>query len=75
MKTLTIVICKGIAQTVQALMMAIAPALVTSLFAFSIQSTFLGGNIVYAVLLAITIAGAIHSFSISEKTDHHDDQQ
>lgn len=66
---------KGVAQTVQALMMAIAPALVTSLFAFSIQSPILAGNIVYAVLLVITIAGAVHSFSLSEKTDYHDEQR
>lgn len=56
-------------------MMAIAPALVTSLFAFSIQSPILAGNIVYAVLLIITVAGAVHSFSLSEKTDYRDEQR
>lgn len=66
---------KGVAQTFQALMMAIAPALVTSLFAFSIQSPILAGNIVYAILLIITVAGAVHSFSLSEKTDYHDEQR
>ena len=58
---------KGLAQTMQALMMAISPALVTSLFAFSIQSQIFGGNLVYLVLLLIGVIGVVQAFSLKEK--------
>ena len=60
---------KGLAQTMQALMMAISPVLVTSLFAFSIQSQIFGGYLVYLVLLLIGVIGVVQAFSLKEKRE------
>lgn len=51
------------------LTMALAPAFVTSLFAFSIKNKeILHGNLIWVVLLAISVAGAIHSLTLKEAT-------
>lgn len=48
------------------LTMALAPVSVTSLFAFSIESQILGGNLVYVVMLVLSMVGAVHSLALRE---------
>ncbi|KAF8511934.1 hypothetical protein JB92DRAFT_350559 [Gautieria morchelliformis] len=45
---------------------AIAPAFVTSLFAFSIQTGIAGGNLVWTVLFSLTCTAAFHSMTLRE---------
>jgi len=47
---------------------AIAPAFVTSLFAFSIESGIAGGNLIWIILFVSTLAGAIHSMALRQTT-------
>ena len=54
--------------------MALAPVSVTSLFAFSIESQILGGNLVYVVMLVLSVVGAVHSLALREpKSAEHTD--
>lgn len=70
--TKDLAIVTGLAQMVQNLMMAIAPAFVTNLFAFSIESRILGGDLVYVVMLGLGVVGALHSLTL-RKPDHTGD--
>lgn len=45
---------KGISQMAIVLPQAIAPAFVTSTYAFSITSDILGGNLIWVALIAIS---------------------
>ena len=46
--------------------MAVAPAFITSLFAFSISSDIAGGNLVWISMFAIASFAAIHSLTLKE---------
>lgn len=46
----------GVSQTTASVVRAVGPALATSLFAYSIQSNFMGGYGVYIVLMLATVA-------------------
>ena len=48
---------------------ALSPAFVTSLFAFSIQSHILGGNLVYIAMLLISAIGVIQSFKVIDSSE------
>lgn len=50
----------------QSLGQALAPAFVTTLFAYSIQSRILGGNLAYSILFLINTFGAFQSFRLKE---------
>ncbi len=47
----------GLAQTMVSIQRAVGPAAAASLFAFSLSYNILGGNFVYAVLLALVCVG------------------
>ncbi|KAH8111331.1 MFS general substrate transporter [Phellopilus nigrolimitatus] len=59
-------VVNGLAQMVQTFTMAIAPAFVTSLFAFSVNNHVIGGNLVYVVMLAMSCVGALHCLTLRE---------
>ncbi|THH11142.1 hypothetical protein EW145_g842 [Phellinidium pouzarii] len=62
-------IVNGVGQMAITLTMALAPAFVTSLFAFSIKNKgILHGNLIWVVLLAFSAAGGIHSLTLKEAT-------
>ncbi|KAI5122775.1 hypothetical protein M0805_000119 [Coniferiporia weirii] len=62
-------VINGIGQMAATLPMALAPAFVTSLFAFSLKhEEILRGNLTWAVLLAIGVVGTVHSLTIKEAT-------
>ena len=49
--------------------LAIAPAFITSAFAFSIEhEEILHGNLVYVIQLVIGLGGALHSLTLKEAT-------
>lgn len=56
---------------VQNLMMAVAPAFVTNLFALSIGKQLLGGRLVYVVMLCLSVLGALHSMMLKDDSDEH----
>ncbi|KAH8985273.1 MFS general substrate transporter [Lactarius akahatsu] len=47
----------GAAQTMVSIQRAIGPAAATTLFAYSLENSILGGNLVYVVLLALVLVG------------------
>ncbi len=51
---------------VSSLCLAIAPAFITSLFAFSIKSQVANGSLVWFVMLAIASVGTLHSLTLKE---------
>lgn len=51
---------------VTSLCMAIAPAFITSMFAFSIKSQILQGNLVWVVMFVVAATGFVHSLTLSE---------
>ena len=51
-----------------ALPMAIAPAMTTSLFAYSIKYEVLGGHLIWVVLFAIGTSGFLFSLTLQEPT-------
>lgn len=60
----------GFAQMVQNLMMAVAPAAVTSLFALSIANQWLmGGRMVYVVMFGLSVVGAVVSWGVGERDE------
>ncbi|CAE6465552.1 unnamed protein product [Rhizoctonia solani] len=56
----------GISQTIISIIRAIGPAAATSLFSLSIEKNILGGHLVYAVLLGISLAGVFASRWLKE---------
>ncbi|KAF8530544.1 MFS general substrate transporter [Hysterangium stoloniferum] len=58
----------GLSQMGIVLSQAIAPAFVTSLFAFSIKSGIAGGQLVWIILFIFTCCGAVHSMTLHEST-------
>jgi hypothetical protein len=54
----------GLAQTTASTMRAFAPSTASSLFAVSLERDVVGGNMVYMVLCAITIAGVCASYQL-----------
>ena len=48
---------QGLLQTVGVVIRGLAPAIATSLFAFSHENDILGGNFVYPVLALLCLAG------------------
>ncbi|KAI5122012.1 hypothetical protein M0805_008004 [Coniferiporia weirii] len=62
----SLAVVNGLAQMVQTFTMALAPAFVTNLFAYSVESQILGGNLIYAVMLAMACLGALHALTIKE---------
>ncbi|KAF8590896.1 MFS general substrate transporter [Ramaria rubella] len=65
----------GLAQMATILPQAIAPALVTTLFAFSIESGIAGGNLIWIVLFVFTCAGAVHAMTLQEPTSDWRDER
>lgn len=66
----------AISQMTIVLPQAIAPALGTSMFAASIQSSLLGGNMIWAVLFVFSMIVAIHSYTLSEPdTDWREEKE
>ena len=62
----------GLAQFSQCFARAIAPAFVSSLFAFSVEHTFLGGNL-WVVLMVVSSAVAwMHSYVVPESENTSD---
>lgn len=49
----------GLAQMVASASRAIGPAMVTSLFAFSVNNNALGGNLVWLVLALVALLGVV----------------
>ena len=64
--------CKGLSQVLLHFGEALAPALITSLFAYSLEHRILGGNLTYVALLVIGILGVIQAFTLEERVDHMD---
>ncbi|EJD05642.1 MFS general substrate transporter [Fomitiporia mediterranea MF3/22] len=58
----------GLAQMVQTFTMAIAPATITTLFAYSIKNRIIGGNLTYIAMLVLACAGSFHSLTLREPT-------
>ncbi|KAF7986457.1 hypothetical protein HWV62_31231 [Athelia sp. TMB] len=59
----------GLAQTVASLMRAVAPSTASSLFSASLERTIISGDLVYIVLLVITILGVGASTYIPKPTN------
>ncbi|KAL0064060.1 hypothetical protein AAF712_009026 [Marasmius tenuissimus] len=51
----------GFSQTIASVIRTIAPTLASSLFALSLQSGILGGYLVYAVMIMVTLIGSVCS--------------
>ena len=47
----------GLAQTATSVMRMLGPASTTSFFAFCVEKNLLGGNLIYLVLILLTIVG------------------
>ncbi|KAI5122776.1 hypothetical protein M0805_000120 [Coniferiporia weirii] len=58
----------GISQMAIVLPQAFAPAFVTSLFAYSISSGILGGNLIWIVLSGISCIASVHCLTLKEPT-------
>ncbi|KAF8590893.1 MFS general substrate transporter [Ramaria rubella] len=58
----------GLSQMASAISQAIAPALVTSLFAIFIRGDLVGGNILWILLFTFTCVAALHSMTLHEPT-------
>jgi len=54
----------GLAQSFSSIARAISPAFVSSLFAWSIEKKFLGGNLVWVVMIALACLGVHLSSSV-----------
>ncbi|PLW29722.1 hypothetical protein PCASD_15587 [Puccinia coronata f. sp. avenae] len=63
--TLALGTLNGMAQTVRAFAQAVAPIFGTSLYAFSISTNLLGGNLVWIIMVLICITN--HAFSLMIK--------
>lgn len=68
-KSEDLAIVNGLAQMVQSLMFAVAPAFATNLFAFTIENHILGGNLMYVMMLCLAVVAMAHSFTLREP-DH-----
>jgi len=44
---------------------SISPAIATSSFSLSIQSEILGGNLIWAALFVVGVAGFVHSMTLT----------
>ncbi|KAH8114502.1 MFS general substrate transporter [Phellopilus nigrolimitatus] len=64
----TLAAMNGISQMAIVLPQTIAPAFVTSVFAFSVSSNILGGNLIWIVLLCISCIASVHSLTLKEPT-------
>lgn len=51
---------------VQTLTMALAPAIVTNLFAFSIERQILDGNLTYVILMTLGCIGVLHCLTLKQ---------
>lgn len=60
----------SLSQMATLLPQAVAPAFATALFALSIKSEIVGGNMIWLVLLIFTCGGAIQSMSLKEPTSN-----
>ncbi|GJJ15263.1 hypothetical protein Clacol_009539 [Clathrus columnatus] len=58
----------GICHVFTILPQALAPATATVLFAYSIKSQIVGGQLIWVVLFTITCVGALHSLTLKEAT-------
>ncbi|KAF8585705.1 MFS general substrate transporter [Ramaria rubella] len=56
----------GLSQMTVTFSQAIAPGAASSLFAFSINSGIVGGNLIWIIFFAFTCAAALHSASLKE---------
>ena len=63
----------GLAQTVVSIQRMIGPAAAASLFAFSLDHNILGGNLAYAVLLALTCVGLGVAMQLPKQMWKHDE--
>lgn len=58
----------SISQMTISFIQAIAPAFITSLFAFSLKTGYLGSNLTWIIMLVLTCCAAIHGLVLDEST-------
>ncbi|TDL24544.1 MFS general substrate transporter [Rickenella mellea] len=62
----------GLASSVCCIARSLAPAFVSSLFAFSKRNQILGGNLVWVIMCGIALVGLWSAHLLCENTDHED---
>jgi len=58
----------SISQMTISLVQAVAPAFITSIFAFSLKTEHLGSNLTWIIMLVLTCCAAIHGLVLEEST-------
>lgn len=63
----------GLSQLVGCVSRAIAPAFISSLFAFSKEHSIWGGNFVWAIMVAFSLLGVRMSFTVRDGSAERND--